>query len=42
VGGRSTHLLPPGWAVGGIDVARGTLTLRASGQAVRLSLDSPG
>jgi hypothetical protein len=42
VGGRSTRLLPPGWAVGGIDVARGTLTLRASGQAVRLSLDSPG
>ena len=42
VGGRSTRLLPPGWAVGGIDVARGTLTLRASGQAVRLSLDPPG
>jgi hypothetical protein len=42
VGGRSTRLLPPGWAVGGIDVARGHLILRASGQAVRLSLDPPG
>lgn len=42
VGGRSTRLLPPGWAVGGIDVARGQLILRASGQAVRLSLDPPG
>ncbi len=42
VGGRSTRLLPPGWAVGGIDVGRGQLILRASGQAVRLSLDPPG
>lgn len=42
VGGRSTTLLPPGWAVGGIDVARGQLILRAAGQAVRLSLDPPG
>jgi len=39
VGGRSTKLLPPGWAVGGIDVARGLLILRASGRAVPISLD---
>ena len=39
VGGRSTKLLPPGWAVGGIDVARGLLILRASGRAVPVSLD---
>jgi len=39
VGGRTTKLLPPGWAVGGIDVARGRLILRASGQAIPVSLD---
>jgi len=39
VGGRSTTLLPPGWAVGAIDVARGRLILRASGQAIPVSLD---
>ena len=42
VGGRSTRLLPPGWAVGAIDVARGRLILRASGQAIPLSLDRQG
>ncbi|MBM5797145.1 MAG: hypothetical protein FJ060_03120 [Cyanobacteria bacterium K_Offshore_0m_m2_072] len=42
VGGRSTNLLPPGWAVGGIDVARGRLILRASGQAIAVSLDGRG
>ena len=42
VGGRSTKLLPPGWAVGGIDVARGRLILRASGRAIPLSLDGQG
>ncbi|MEB3172882.1 MAG: hypothetical protein VKL97_03355 [Cyanobacteriota bacterium] len=42
VGGRSTKLLPPGWAVGSIDVARGRLILRASGQAIPVSLDPQG
>ncbi len=42
VGGRTTQLLPPGWAVGGIDVARGRLILRASGRAIALSLDDQG
>ena len=40
VGGRTTHLLPPGWAVGSIDVARGRLILRASGQAIAVGLDT--
>jgi hypothetical protein len=40
VGGRTTTLLPPGWAVGSIDVARGRLVLRASGKAIPLSLDA--
>lgn len=39
VGGRNTKLLPPGWAVGSIDVARGRLILRASGRAIPISLD---
>ena len=39
VGGRTTRLLPPGWAVGSIDVGRGRLILRASGQAIPVSLD---
>ena len=42
VGGRTTRLLPPGWAVGSIDVARGRLILRASGQAIAVSLDTQG
>jgi hypothetical protein len=39
-GGRTTPLLPPGWAVGGIDVARGRLILRVSGRSVPVSLDA--
>jgi len=42
VGGRSTTLLPPGWAVGAIDVNNGRLILRASGRAIALSLDRQG
>ncbi len=42
VGGRTTKLLPPGWAVGRIDVARGVLVLRASGRAIALSLSDQG
>jgi len=42
VGGRTTKLLPPGWAVGRIDVARGVLVLRAAGRSIPLSLGDQG